>query len=270
MDKILIIGGSGLVGSAIIREIKNNCKFKVYATYLNKTILLKENRSIKFDVDNPYSISDILNTINPQIVISCLRGNFNNQLIAHIKIAEYLKENGGRLYYFSTANVFDNDFSRVHYEDDLPDSCTEYGQFKIACEQKITEILHENACILRLPQVWGKDCPRINSLLNSVTNNEKITVYPNLEINTITDIVIAKKLFYIIENNMKGIFHLAASDFIHYKSFYDQLVKGKSLNNINYDQDFDEKGKFVILSKRDAEFPEQLQIINKKVIDYLI
>ncbi|MDP4193197.1 MAG: hypothetical protein Q8858_16650 [Bacteroidota bacterium] len=65
----------------------------------------------------------------------------DQQLSVHIKAAEYLKENRGSLYFFSTTNVFDNDLSKPHYEDDLPNFHTDYGQYKIECENKMKEIL---------------------------------------------------------------------------------------------------------------------------------
>jgi len=84
-----------------------------------------------------------LNTLKPEIVISCLRGNYDEQLILHTEISKYLKKSNGRLYFCSTTNVFDNDLSKPHYEDNMPSSCTEYGQFKIECEKRIIDILNE-------------------------------------------------------------------------------------------------------------------------------
>lgn len=105
------------------------------------------------DIDN---LSSLLNSIKPHSIISCLRGDFDKQLILQTKVAEYLKYNNGRLYFCSTTNVFDNDLSMPHYENDLPNSNSDYGRFKIECENRITEILQDSAHILKLPQVWEK------------------------------------------------------------------------------------------------------------------
>lgn len=270
MQKILVIGGSGLVGKAIITELNKFKEFETYATYFERLITLNPNRSFKLDIENLDSINGILDAVQPKIIISCLRGNYEKQLILHIKISEYLKENDGRLYFCSTTNVFDNDLSKPHYEDDLTSSCTKYGQFKIECEKTITKILHDNASILRLPQVWGKDSPRMKELLKLLGNNEKIIIYPKLILNTITDIAIAKKMSYIIDRNLKGIFHLAAFDTINYKDLYNKLIIGLGFNNACLDENSVEEGCFAILSKRNNEFPEQLRLTNKSVISYLI
>lgn len=270
MNKVLVMGGSGLVGKAIVNEI-DKCKgFKIYATYFEGAMPLNQNRSFKLNIEDLDNINNILNILKPQSIVSCLRGNYDKQLILHTEIAEYLKKNDGRLYFCSTANVFDNDLSKPHYEDELPNSCTDYGQYKIECEKRIIEILHDNACILRLPQIWGKDSPRMRHLLNSLTNNEKIVVYPKLLINTNTDVMIAKKMFYIIEHKFKGIFHLSAEDVINYKDFCDELIVGLGFNNSRMEESFEEEGNFALLSKRNNEFPERLKLTNKSVINYLI
>jgi dTDP-4-dehydrorhamnose reductase len=72
----------------------------------------------------------------------------------------------------------------------------------------------------------------MHQLLNSQKNNEEVPVYPKLFCNTNTDIIIAKQLSYIIEHNLKGIFHLAAEDVIKHKDFYNKLVKGLGYNNV--------------------------------------
>lgn len=270
MQKVLVLGGSGLVGKAIITEINKYKQFETYASYFQSPIPLNQNRSVKLNIEGLDNINSILNTVKPEIIISCLRGDFDKQLILHTKISEYLKKSNGRLYFFSTTNVFDNDLTKPHYEDDLPSSCTEYGKFKIDCEKRITGILHDNVCILRIPQVWGKDSPRMKELLTSLTNNEKIIIYPKLILNTITDVMIAKKVSYIIHHNLKGIFHLAADDVISYKDLYYELIMGLGFNNADIEENFEEEGYFAILSKRNNEFPEQLGLTNKSVITYLI
>lgn len=270
MHKVLILGGSGLVGRAIIDEMNKYKRFQQYATYFENSTLLNKDRSFKMDIQDLDDIGSILNTLKPNIIVSCLRGDFNKQLILHIKIAEYLRENGGNLYYFSTTNVFDNDLSEPHYEDDSPNSHTDYGQYKIECEKKMIEILHDSACMLRLPQVWGKNSPRMVELLNSLHNNKDVVVYPNLFHNTNTNVMAARQLCHIIDNNLTGIFHLASEDVVNYRDFYNELITGLGFSNARIKEDFEEKGYFALLSKRSNEFPKELRSTNKSVIDYLI
>ncbi len=270
MHRVLVLGGSGLVGKAILSELNRSNEFQVYGTYYKNPKLLDQSRSLKLDVEDLDNINDLLNSLNPQSVVSCLRGNYDKQLILHEKIAEYLKKTDGRLYFCSTTNVFDNDLKKSHYEDDLTDSCTDYGKFKIECEKRIVEILQKNSCILRLPQVWGKDSPRMKQLLKSLKDKEKIIVYPKLVLNTNTDIMIAQKLTYIIKRKFNGIFHLATDDVIYHKDFYTELISGLGFSNAIIEENFDEEGYFSILSNRSNEFSQHLRLTNKSVIKYLI
>jgi dTDP-4-dehydrorhamnose reductase len=264
MHKILILGGSGLVGRAVYHEFKANKNYELYTTYFSNPIDMEN--SFKMDIGDTENFIDLLDSVKPDIVISCLRGDFLQQLKLHIVTAEYLRENNGLLYFCSTTNVFDNDLSRSHFEDDTPDSQTDYGQYKAECEKRLTEILQNNAIILRLPQIWGRNCPRLDKLLHSLDNNENITVYPKLFLNTITDEMIAGKMSYIIEHNMRGIFHLVAEDVINYKEFYLNLIMALGYTKANIKEDFDEAGYFSLLSKRSGEFTEDLIYTNKMVI----
>lgn len=268
--RVLVLGGSGLVGRTLISQINQYPKYQIFATYYENQCLSTNVQYIKLDIKDSEYIKRILDAVKPQIVISCLRGDFDKQLILHVVVAEYLKRENGMLYYFSTTNVFDNNFSKPHYEDDETNSQTDYGQYKMECESRMAAILHDQVCILRIPQVWGEFSPRMKELQNSVQTKKEITVYPELFINTNTDIVIAKQLCYIIENDLHGIFHLAAEDMIGYKELYVHLIEGLCLCAPVLKEDISEKGYFVILSKRSREFPTQLRITNQMVIDYLI
>lgn len=265
MDKILILGGSGLVGTAIKKQMCD--RYDVYSTYCHNNNDIAHNKYIKFDIDN--DVINILNDVKPDIVVSCLRGDFKKQLIVHEKTAQYLKVNGGRLYFFSTTNVFDADLSRTHKENDRPQSCTDYGKYKIKCEEKLQGILGKNVMIIRIPQVWGKACPRINNLIKLNKDRKQLEVYPDLEVNTNTDIMIAKQLDYIISRNLKGIFHLAANGTIKYDELFMSIAKKLNLDNIEIKKTYDEKGCFALSSERTEEFPEEMKISNVDVINYV-
>ena len=158
------------------------------------------------------------------------------------------------MYFFSTTNVFDNDFSKPHYEDDVPNSRTDYGRYKIECEKSISEILNDNACILRIPQVFGKYSPRMIQLLKSLNNNKAITVYPKLFLNVNTDVMIAKQLCYIIENKLSGIFHLVSENIDKYSNFYNELIMRLGFDNAEIEENLEEEGYFALLSRRTEEF----------------
>jgi dTDP-4-dehydrorhamnose reductase len=149
------LGVSGLVGKALVKEFDD--KYDVYGTSSEK--------SFRLDISNIENIHNILNKVEPSIVISSLRGEFDLQTNLHKEVAKYLQNNGGKLYFYSTVNVFDIDVCKPHYENDETESESEYGKFKIQCKKELKEILGNNLIVLRLPMIWGKESPRITRVL---------------------------------------------------------------------------------------------------------
>ena len=222
MKKLLILGASGLVGEAIINEFKN--EFDLYGTYVSSLASLPKDRQFKLDVQQTDRLKEIVSSIKPHIVISCLRGEFNQQLEFHKELALELQNIESRLYYFSTANVFDGDYSRHHSETDLPVAESDYGKFKIVCENTLRETLDDRFVIVRIPAIWGKNSPRMTLIKESINRNQPIEVYSNLECNNLLDIQLAKQLRFIVENQFKGTFHLGSVDMMAHGEFYKRIV----------------------------------------------
>lgn len=125
MHRVLVVGGSGFIGSAIIKLLNEHENIEVYGTYFSNNDMSDNNLYCKLSINEPSELERIMHLIEPQSIISCLRGDFNKQLQLHAIMAEYLSRTGGSLYYCSTANVFDNDLSKPHYESDQVDSSNE-------------------------------------------------------------------------------------------------------------------------------------------------
>ncbi|MFP5115234.1 sugar nucleotide-binding protein [Bacillaceae bacterium C204] len=271
MQKILILGASGLVGRALINEFTEG--FELYGTYYSSITRLSNDKQFQLDVQQIDKLMEITRSIKPDIVISCLRGDFNQQLKFHKELAIELKNKGSRVYYFSTTNVFDGDHSRSHIETDLPIAESVYGKFKIECENILKGILDERVIILRIPAIWGKDSPRLNFIKESIKNNSVIDVYSNLVCNNLLDTVLAKQLRLIIENNLKGVFHLGSVDMTTQGQFFEQilskLTSKKGILRYCLYQDKVETCYFRINSNRGA-IPSSLQCTNQDIISYLL
>jgi dTDP-4-dehydrorhamnose reductase len=83
--------------------------------------------------------------------------------------------------------------------------------------------LGERCVIIRIPEIWGKDCPRISKLIEDTQNNIPVVTYPNLYVNYTTNIQIAEWIHYIIVENLTGIFHVGTKDTYDYMNFQSQL-----------------------------------------------
>ncbi|WP_342558811.1 sugar nucleotide-binding protein [Metasolibacillus sp. FSL K6-0083] len=270
MKKILILGASGLVGKAIAKECLND--FDVYGTYFSTATELAFDKQFQLNVQDGEVIREILQLTKPDIIVSSLRGEFEEQFNFHSLLAKELTSTKSLLYYFSTTNVFDGDLSKHHNENDEPISKSDYGQYKIRCEKMLVESLGNRANIIRIPGIWGKNSPRFNDVKSKIESAMPIQAYSNLQCNFLLDIQLARQMRFIFENELKGIFHLCAVDMMEESEFYEELIHKLTNENINIQynlyQNVETTHYFGLLSNRD-DIPKSMKMTNKEIIAYL-
>jgi len=271
MDKILVLGISGLVGKAVAKEFSRNSL--VYGTYHKKEISLPVEEQYQWDITDRNRLKEIVETVSPTVIISSLRGDFTEQLKVHEELVNLIKNKDTRLIFCSTANVFDGDMFKNHEEIDEPIADSEYGQFKIACEKLLIKELRDRAIIVRLPMVWGIDSPRLNEIKEKITKNEEITAYKNLCLNHGLDTTIAKQIYFIVNQNLKGIFHLATSTIETHLYFIQSLVNRLTKSNektVKEDIIQDVEWGYFGLHVTRKDFPEDLKYSNQDIIISLV
>lgn len=221
--KILILGASGFLGNAIYKELCNY--FHTYGTYCHAANTFASNKQFyRYDIEND-DIFELLEKIRPQIIISALRGNFAAQVIAHQHIAEYVTDNDCKLYFLSSANVFDTYSKYPSYETDKTLSESVFGRLKIKIENMLLRLPTNKACILRIPMVFGNASPRIKEMKNQIINNEPVEVFPKLILNVTNDDKLTQQIHYLINRNKTGIYHLGSTDLIHHEDFIKEILE---------------------------------------------
>src|SRR3989338_1141605 len=119
MKKLLVTGGSGLLGAAIVYELHKY--FEVYATYHNNQITSKHASCIKLDLTNKDEAERLIEKIKPDIIIHTaamtdvdlcelkpeLAKKINVGATEHI--ANACKKEGIKLVHISTDYVFDGE-----------------------------------------------------------------------------------------------------------------------------------------------------------------
>lgn len=269
--KILILGASGFCGS-YIKKYFTDRGYTVYGTYRHfRTAYREDLYMLPFSVEETEKITGILQEIKPQTVISCLRGDFEQQLKVHEILADYIKEKESRrLFYFSSANVFDKDTGRPHYEEDQINAQSEYGQFKGACEELLKTRLRNQVMILRLPMVLDRECPRIRELEEKNRSGGTVPLYKNVFVNLTTPEQICQCIQDILREDIHGIFHIGTTDMCECASLYIRLAKILSLENLEFEMV--EEGPLpeylAVISRRES-FPKERKMSVEQVIDYL-
>ncbi len=227
--KVLILGASGFLGSAIYKELCSY--FRTFGTYnTSNKALEKNNHFFQYNIEED-DIYEILEIVKPTIIISSLRGDFSKQVLIHQHLIEYVFKNKVKILFISSANVFDAYIKYPSYEQDKTYSNSIYGHFKIKIENMLLRLPKMQVAILRLPMVFGSQSPRIQEIIQFSKDNEPIEVFPNLIMNVTNDYKVTQQIHYIINRNKYGIFHLGSNDLVHHEDFIKEIIDSLELKN---------------------------------------
>jgi len=267
--KILILGGSGFLGNSIYKELCNY--FDAYGTYFTARKAFEENQQFfRYDLQED-DIFQLLEKVRPQIIISAVRGNFAAQVQAHQHIVEYISKNDCRLFFLSSANVFDAYSKYPSYENDKTLSESVYGRLKIKIENMLLRLPKKKMAILRVPMVFGNGSPRIKEIKKFIWENEPVEVFPNLVMNVTNDDKLTQQIHYLINRNKTGIFHLGSNDLVHHEDFVKEVIERIGNFNPIYKRVFttnDER--YLAVLPKDNKLPKNLQVNSQEVIEHHI
>lgn len=265
--KILILGGSGFIGNAIYKELCNY--FDTYATYCHAANTYADNKQfIHYNLEED-DIVELLENLRPQIIISALRGNFAAQVIAHEHVLEYVSKVNCRIYFISSANVFDAYSKYPSYEMDKTLSESIFGRLKIRIENMLLRLPKEKMVILRVPMVFGNSSPRIREMKKAILNNEAVEVFPNLILNVTNDDKVTQQIHYLINRNKTGIYHLGSNDLTHHEDFIKEVLE--RVGNFNpilkrvYTTNED---RYLAVLPKTNKLPKNLQFTYQDIIDH--
>lgn len=265
--KILILGASGFIGNALYKELCNY--YDTYGTYFSSRNGYTSNQQFfQYDMQED-DIFQLLEDIRPNIIISALRGDFGAQIQAHQHITEYVAKHNCKIFFFSSANVFDaySKFPSYEYEKTLSESI--YGRLKIKIENMLLRLPKKKAAILRVPMVFGNTSPRIKEMKQAIWNNEAIEVFPNLIINVTNDDKLTQQVHYLINRNKFGIYHLGSTDLVHHEDFIREVVDRVGSFNPIYKRVFTtNEERFLAVLPKDHLLPKNLQLSYQDVIDH--
>lgn len=261
--KVLLIGGSGLVGQAVAEALGDDYQMIPTAGHHDP-----EN-GYRLTAEEPNKLVEILNREGPDIVVSSIHGNYQAQTSFHKALADRLAEKKKRLLYMSTANVFDGNLSQPWSEDDPPMPKSDYGSFKRDCEAMLSRLLGDQLIIFRLAAVWSFDCPRVQQLKLHSQNRAPHCTYPNYMINVTLAKQIGGYAKYVLDHDLHGIFHIGTTDMVDYFSFEKMVCRAL---NIEFPQFVTEaaaeKVFFAVLPSR-TEIPDDLQMTVSDVLSAL-
>ncbi|MGB5554958.1 MAG: sugar nucleotide-binding protein [Flavobacteriaceae bacterium] len=266
--KILILGASGFLGNAIYKELCNY--FDTYGTFFTAKTYRENQQFFQYSLEDD-DVFELLETIRPQIIISALRGNFAAQIQAHEHMVEFIAENECKLYFLSSANVFDAYSKYPSYEYDKTLSESVYGRLKIKIENMLLRLPKQKMGILRIPMVFGNGSPRVKEIKNNIWKNEPVEVFPNLIMNVTHVDKLTQQIHYLINRHKSGIYHLGSTDLVHHEDFIREIVGRIGNFNPIYKRVFTtNEERYMAVLPKENKLPKNLQATFQEIIDHHI
>ena len=224
--KILVIGGSGVIGSYLVNSFLKENHDLTFTYFTNKSSL---SNAVYLDVQDRSSTIESIEKINPELVVICNAVTGVDFCEDNPELANSINVKGtqnivdgcirvkSKIVFISTSAVFDGT-KNEYFENDEPNPTSVYGLSKLQGEL-IVKNSNLPYLILRTdqPYCWNKKWHHANSVTRVIDSLEKNQLFNEITdwYNTPTyvpDLVIAT--MKLIENNQEGIFHLVGSDFI--------------------------------------------------------
>lgn len=249
---ILILGVSGMIGSAMFRVLSDRLEWKVYGTSRSSEIKkyfktkLCDRIFINIDISKIEEVSKVIKLVNPDVVINCigltkhhqesnnkLKAIFINALFPH-QLAKLCTAFNARLIHISTDCIFSGR-KGSYVENDEPDARDVYGKVKY-----LGEVSNLNAITLRTSTIGHELNTQLGLLEWFLAQEKECVGYCKAIFSGIPNTVFALLVSDIVIPNTKlsGTYHIGAepiSKFNLLKLIAD--IYGKSIN-IMPDEEF--------------------------------
>lgn len=233
MLKILIFGGSGLIGERIRQLLAVKCQ--IFApTHLQVDVTNKEQVEQIIEKSKPNYIIYATGLSNPDKAEQDPKLAYLLNAQAPAFIAKQASSFNIPILYFSTDAVFDGTKSDKPYlENDKTNPLSEYGKSKLLGEQMVMEASSRN-CIARVIMVYSPVVTLrkrfIQIVLETLKKGEKFPGVVDQVVNPIyvDDVVWGVDL--LLESKSYGAYHLGATDYITNFEFVKKIAKAFNIN----------------------------------------
>ncbi|MCC7137717.1 MAG: dTDP-4-dehydrorhamnose reductase [Planctomycetes bacterium] len=207
MDRILITGGSGMLGRALVRE------------WTGRAILFPVGPT-QFDLRDAAAVGDAARRLSPQVIVhtaaytnvdgaetdaeACTA--VNDRGTAHVAVAA--AASGARLVYVSTDYVFDGSKGAPYTEDDATHPLNVYGRTKLAGEAHARGV--PGHLVVRTQGLFGREGKSfVRSILQAAIAGRAISVVDDVTTGVTYADDLAKAIRLLVESGATGTYHVA-------------------------------------------------------------
>ena len=235
-SKLLVLGGSGLVGSSFINTSKTD--YDIIFSYNTNKIKIPNTQSFQIDLFDNDKIKKIIENYNPDIVLHTIahssvdlcETDHNVADRLHVdatnQIANTCASVNSKLIFLSTDAVFEGQLNKKYSETDIPNPINYYGKTKLEAE-KIVLNASPNNVVLRTSVIygWHEKSRFTNWILDYLKHGKSVDPFSD-QFNTptlIDDLV--KVILKIIDKNISGLYHATGKTCLNRYQFAILLAK---------------------------------------------
>jgi len=234
MKRILVIGAKGMLGRDLVEVLRSSFgNDEVFGWDIDEIDIQEENNTIAK-----------VESLQPGIVINVaaytdVDGCESNGKKAFAVNAEGMRHValgaarcGSKVVYLSTDYIFDGKKGKPYLEDDLPNPLNVYGRSKLRGEQYVQE-LSENFLIVRTQWLYGEHGNNFVAAILRQAGEKKVLSVVNDQIGLPTyTIDLSKAISLLIEQDARGIFHVANSDPCSWYDYAQMILKLSGIKRV--------------------------------------
>lgn len=236
MSKVLLLGSTGLLGQALIKEAKNR-DIEIIG-------VARTNADINLDITDDEALSNLIKEINPDIVINtCAIVNHklcddDTELAYDVNarpsavLANLADELDFYYIYISTDGYYNGDGDSKHATNDGICLLNEYARTKYAGE--CLTLTNKNSLVVRTNIVGfrGKENQPtfVEWAIEALKNEEEMTLFDDYFTSSITVTQFSKALFDLLQKKPSDIINLASSEVSSKEKFIKELALALNLS----------------------------------------
>ncbi len=218
--RILIIGGSGLLGANLCKDLSG--KHEIYATYSEKRFSMPSVKAFALNILEKNRVEEAIRETSPNLIIHAAALTNLKYCEEHKKeasdinvkgtkhVAESAKKYGKKVIYVSTSFVFDGK-KGMYAEGDKAHPISHYAMTKLEGEK---EILRQKENLVVRTDMYGWNMQQKESfaewIINSLRRKEKVNVYSDVYFAPVLVNFLGETIMKMHEKDLSGIYNVAS------------------------------------------------------------
>ena len=237
MEKILIIGASGLVGNNCHRYFSSKEELKVIGTYFT----YQTEGTVFFDTLNPKNADNFdIHKFNPDVIVHTgaltwvdyceehQQESFQKTVVSTKNVIQLCQELDARMVFISTDYIFGGK-KGPYLEDTRTQPLSIYGKHKLEAELLVRSEINDHL-ILRITNVYGDEERNKNfiaRLLVEFKEGKKLELgLPYDQYSTpINAWDIGRAMYLLLKDHKQGIYHIASTDYLNRVQLAQRVLK---------------------------------------------